>query len=75
MILGRGLKLEKGRRGELQVLQVRVEAGSMVERRRVVGLGLVAGRAGVEVGEIRTVRVRGQSRVQERVGRGSRGCS
>jgi hypothetical protein len=39
-------------------------------RRRVVGLGFVAGRAGVgvEVGVIRAVRVR------DRAGRGSRGC-
>src|SRR5713226_2774241 len=48
-------------RGELQL---RVEAGSMAGRREVVGLGFVAGRAGV--GVIRTVRVRG------RAGRGSR---
>lgn len=37
--------------------------------RRVVGLGFVAGRAGVEVGVVRSVRVRG------RVGRGSRSWS
>ncbi len=40
----------------------------MAGRREVVGLGLVAGRAGVEVGVIRSVRVRG------RAGSGSRGC-
>ncbi len=40
----------------------------MAGRRRVVGLGFVAGPAEVEVGVIRTVRVGGRG------GRGSRGC-
>jgi len=53
-------------RGELQV---RFEAGSMAGRRLVARLGFVAGWAGVEVGVIRTVRVRG------RAGRGSCGWS
>ncbi len=47
---------------------LRVEAGSMAWRRRVVGLGFVAGRAGVEVGVIRTVQVR------DRAGSGSHSC-
>ncbi len=50
-------------------LRVRVEAGSVEGRRRVVGPQSAAGRAevGIEGGVIRAVRVR--------AGRGSRDCS
>jgi len=67
-VVGQGLdapRVETARRGEkphplLGELHVRVEAGSMAGRRQVVGLGFVAGRAEVEVGGIRRVRVQGR---------------